>query len=135
MEIDLDRILARSFFNRERVEGHVLSGYVYVAAQHRVGALERSLPKILLARANKCGHLDRICEACAYSWSWDFILHFDRTEGGRQLRKRLVKSGQDLDAIMAGQAKRPTGLVECSQDLVAPPSGMLGDELPDERTE
>ena len=36
-----------------------------------------------------CNHGVTICEECAMSWSWDYEIYFDSTEGGRRLKAKL----------------------------------------------
>lgn len=51
----------------------------------------------------RCGHQETVCTGCAETWMYDWVFHFGRTAGGRQLREAL---GGDpgLEAMAARRA-------------------------------
>jgi hypothetical protein len=61
-----------------------------------VPGLERVPVRIRTPR--RCDHSQTVCLECAESWMFDWVLYFDRTEGGRLLRAAL---GDEALAAMA----------------------------------
>lgn len=70
--------------NKEILKKDHLSGACYVTAMQG-GKLE----KIVISSPKLCGHQNRICVNCASQWATDYQILFDRTAGGRKLKKRL----------------------------------------------
>lgn len=110
---NLAQYLTRTFTNTEGPDGAVLTGHAYISAIMRVDApvnratKRASTDKIRLARPEKCGHINRICLACAYQWGWDYALNWDATAGGRDFRKELIAIGLDPEAIASGDGTEP----------------------------
>lgn len=46
--------------------------------------------KVLIMQPEYCRHGVTICTDCAESWGWDYDLHYQRTEGGRNLKEKLA---------------------------------------------
>jgi hypothetical protein len=100
--------LEHCFENKEgATKKNNLSGYAYVSARLRTGEARRETDKIIIAQVSHCGHTNRICAACAYQWGWDYQLNFHLTGGGRLLAEKIIQSGQDIQAIMAGKGIKP----------------------------
>jgi hypothetical protein len=68
----------------------------------RVPGLERVPVRIRTPR--RCDHSQTVCPECAESWMFDWVLYFDRTEGGRLLRAALGG-----DEALAAMARRRAG--------------------------
>ncbi len=64
--------------------------------------LERVPVRIRTPR--RCDHSQTVCQECAESWMFDWVLYFDRTEGGRLLRDALGG-----DEALAAMARRRAG--------------------------
>lgn len=86
-----------------------LSGNGYISARERGSQMTRKTNKIIISSVERCGHLNRICLACAYQWGWDYDLHFRLTGGGRRFEAELIQHGLDPEAIATGRGKRPEG--------------------------
>ncbi|MGI5214829.1 hypothetical protein [Plantactinospora sp. CA-290183] len=86
--LDLD-----AFHNREILKTTGQSGHTYVATVIRQpedkGEGDSKLQKVAIASTKLCGHINRICAICAPSWEQDWVILYDRTEGGRLLKSRL----------------------------------------------
>lgn len=86
-----------------------LSGNGYISARERGSQVTRKTSKLIISSVERCGHLNRICLACAYQWGWDYDLHFRLTGGGRRFEAELIQHGLDPVAIATGKGKRPEG--------------------------
>jgi hypothetical protein len=100
--------LEHKFLNKESATPPAnWSGSTYISADFRNQPQRRKTQKIRIAPVQTCGHQNRICLACAYSWGWDYQLNFQRTGGGRTFQAQLEKIGLDPQAIANGTAKKP----------------------------
>lgn len=74
-----------------RNPGPQLSGATYVSARERIDAPTHGYAKIKIRDPRVCDHVETICAtvSCVESWSIDWQLFFDRTQGGRQLATQV----------------------------------------------
>ncbi|WP_405160772.1 hypothetical protein OG203_30930 [Nocardia sp. NBC_01499] len=77
--------------------GAKLSGNAYISVQQRDD--RREIGKLLVKQPSACNHGVTICRDCAYSWEWDYVVHYDRTSAGRALRTEIGSTTTDSEKV------------------------------------
>lgn len=72
---------------------HRLAGAQYVPMKLPA---DESFKPVLIKREEECDHQLYVCLKCVQSWSWDYIIHFHRTQGGRNLKATVDAAGIKL---------------------------------------
>jgi hypothetical protein len=78
---------AEVYTNKESTKGNVISGLIYVSVHMKTDP-PGTLGKILIAKPQNCGHVNRICVNCYDGWA-DYDILWERTAGGRRLKAEI----------------------------------------------